>query len=142
MTNYLKNYFKECSAHFGIKFAFLYGSRSVDMAKDNSDIDIAVIFNDSDLTEDIIFDRITEISCFLSGETGIDVDIIVIDMDFSRPMLFYNAIVLGTPLLITNYIEYLKLRNEAIYYMEDFKIFGLNWQRVLIEKNLGALKNA
>jgi hypothetical protein len=26
--------------------------------------------------------------------------------------------------------------------MEDFKIFGLNWQRMLIEKNLGDLKHA
>jgi predicted nucleotidyltransferase len=142
LIDFLKSYFKENASHFGLKFVFLYGSRSTGMARDSSDIDIAVIFEDVDLSEDELFNRITEISCSLSEKVGIDVDVIVIDADFSRPMLFYNAIVLGTPLLITNHIDYLKLKNDAIYHMEDFKIFGLNWQRMLIEKNLGELKHA
>jgi predicted nucleotidyltransferase len=140
--NFLKSYFKKNASYLGLKFAFLYGSRSAGTEKDNSDIDIAVIFENIDLTEDELFDKITEISWSLSEKIGIDVDVIVVDTNFSRPMLFYNAIVLGIPILITNYLDYLKLRNEAIYHMEDFKIFGLNWQRMLIEKNLGDLKHA
>jgi len=138
----LEKFFKEKYSGFGLKFAFLYGSRAIGMAKDNSDIDIAILFEDSSLNEAELFDRVMDISYSLSGLMGIDVDIIVIDMDFSRPMLFYNAIVLGIPLLITNESEYIKLREEAIYHMEDFKLFGLQWQRMLIEKNLGALKHA
>jgi hypothetical protein len=83
-----------------------------------------------------------EISGSLSEKIGIDVDVIVVDADFSRPMLFYNAIVFGIPLLKPNDIDYSKLRNEAIYHMEDFKIFGLQWQRRLIENNLEVLKHA
>ncbi len=48
----------------------------------------------------------------------------------------------STTLLKPNDIDYFKLRNEAIYHMEDFKIFGLQWQRRLIENNLEVLKHA
>ncbi len=142
LTHFLKSYFNEKAVYFGIKFAFLYGSQAAGMAKDNSDIDIAVVFEDTGLNEDTVFDRIMEISSWLSGKTGVDVDVIVVDADFSRPMLFYNAIVFGVPLYKSNDIDYFKLRNEAIYHMEDFKIFGLQWQRRLIENNLEVLKHA
>lgn len=142
LIHLLKSYFKEKAAYFGLKFAFLYGSQSAGMAKDNSDIDIAVVFEDLELSEDDVFDRIMEISGSLSEKTGTDVDVIVVDADFSRPMLFYNAIVSGIPLLKSNDVDYFKLRNEAIYHMEDFKIFGLQWQRSLIKNNLEVLKHA
>lgn len=142
LTHFLKSYFKENAVYFGLKFAFLYGSQAAGMAKDNSDIDIAVVFEDTELSEDTVFDRIMEISGSLSEKTGNDVDVIAVDADFSRPMLFYNAIVFGIPLLKTNDIDYFKLRDEAIYHMEDFKIFGLQWQRRLIENNLEVLKHA
>ena len=141
LIHLLESYFKEKASYFGLRFAFLYGSQAAGMAKDNSDIDIAVVFEDMDLTEEIIFDRIMEISGSLSKKIGIDVDVIVVDADFSKPMLFYNAIVFGIPLLKPNSIDYFKLRNEAIYHMEDFKIFGLGWQRRAIENNLEVLKH-
>lgn len=143
-TVLLKKYFEEKFLDFELKFAFLYGSRGQDSGrvKANSDIDIAVVFANTSLSQNEMFDRIMEISYTLSGLIGIDVDIIVIDPDFSKPMLFYNAIVHGTPLLITDELEYLKLREEAIYQMEDFKIFGIQWQHMIIEKNLEALKHA
>ena len=125
-----------------IAFAFLYGSQAAGMAKAHSDIDIAVVFEDMELSEDTVFDRIMEISGSLSEKTGTDVEVIVVDADFSRPMLFYNAVVFGIPLLKSNDFDYFKLRNEAIYHMEDFKIFGLQWQRRLIENNLEVLKHA
>ena len=31
---------------------------------------------------------------------------------------------------------------KTIYHMEDFKLFGLEWQRRVIEKNLEVLKHA
>jgi hypothetical protein len=57
-------------------------------------------------------------------------------------MLYYNAIVLGAPVFLKNFDRYVRLKNEALYQMEDFGIFGINWQFMVAAKNLGGLKNA
>jgi len=44
-------------------------------------------------------------------------------------MLYYNAIILGSPLYIKDKDKFIQLKLESIYQMEDFQIFGVTWQR-------------
>jgi hypothetical protein len=93
-------------------------------------------------SDDESFKRITEISLLLSRKLDLEVNIIQIYEDFRRPMLYYNAIVLGIPVYIRNFERYIMLRNEAIYQMEDFSILGLKWQHEVALKNLEDLEHA
>jgi uncharacterized protein (DUF697 family) len=44
-------------------------------------------------------------------------------------MLYYNAIILGSPLYIKDKDKFIQLKLKSIYQMEDFQIFGVTWQR-------------
>jgi hypothetical protein len=44
-------------------------------------------------------------------------------------MLYYNAIILGSPLYIKDKDKFMQLKLESLCQKEDFQIFGVTWQR-------------
>ena len=138
----LKTFFEENAGRYGLEMAFLYGSWAKGIPRPDSDIDLAVLFSPEPSTDDDSYGRLNDISLFLSTELKKEVNIIQIHEDFRKPMLYYNAIVLGSPVFIKYFDRYVRLKNEALYQMEDFGIFGINWQFMVAAKNLEALKNA
>ncbi len=121
--------------------AFLYGSRSRGIPRPDSDIDLAVVFKDEGLSTEKIFQRLTAMSASLSELTGLEVSLIPIYPDFRKPMLYYNAIVLGIPVFLQDPAQYIRLRNEAILQMEDFQIFGPEWSISITRRNLEVLNH-
>ena len=110
--------------------------------RDESDIDIAILFSDDLRSEKVVFDHITDISYRLTDKLKKEVNVLKIYNDFRKPMLYYNAIVLGIPVFIKNKDRFLSVITEAIYQMEDFSIFGLHWQREVAKRNLEGLRYA
>jgi len=137
-----KIFFKEKAAYFSIEIAFLYGSWARGFPRQDSDIDIAVVFVKESPSEDEVFNIITSISLELTKKLGLETNVITIYPDFRKPILYYNAIVLGIPVFIGNMDRYINLRNEAIYQMEDFSIFGVGWQLEIARKNMEELNRA
>jgi predicted nucleotidyltransferase len=142
IIKHLKLFFEKNTDRYGLEMAFLYGSWAKGIPRPDSDIDLAVVFSSEPSTDDESYERITDISLFLSTELKKEVNIIQIYEDFRKPMLYYNAIVLGLPVFIKNFDRYVSLKNEALYQMEDFGVFGISWQFMAAAKNLEALKNA
>jgi hypothetical protein len=70
------------------------------------------------------------------------VNVIPIFSDFRKPMLYYNAIVRGIPVFIKDYSRYVQWVNEALHQMEDFGIFGRQWQIALTRNNLEEIRHA
>lgn len=138
----LKGYFKEKADSYGLSMTFLFGSFVRGFPRKDSDLDVAVYFMPEIDSEDEEFLLITDISFHLSQFIKREVNIISIHNDFRKPMLYYNAIVLGEPLYINNIENYISLRNEAISQMEDFSIFGIKWQLDVARKNIKELKGA
>ena len=122
--------------------AFLYGSWARGSPRQDSDIDVAILFSKEISTEEGIFEYITDISLLLSSDLRSEVNIIPISLDFGKPMLYYNAIVSGIPLFFREFSGYVDLRNEAIFQMEDFNIFGRYWQLTVARSNLERLTHA
>jgi predicted nucleotidyltransferase len=137
-----EKFFKKRASQYKVENAFLYGSWARGYPRQDSDIDIAVMFLDESCSEDITFERITAMSVSLVSEIGLEVNIIAIHRDFNEPMLYYNAIVLGEPVFIKDYAKYIDLKNEAIYQMEDFSIFGIDWQINAAKRNLEVISHA
>ena len=135
----LKDLFQRVSPRYGIDIAFLYGSYARGLPRADSDVDIAVLFSEEPSSEEESFERITDISLSLFGEVKREVNLIEIHRDFRKPMLYYNAIVLGMPLYIREWSGYITLRNEAIHQMEDFSILGIPWQYKIARRNLEAI---
>ncbi len=138
----VEKFFREKAHIFGVQVAFVYGSQARGLPRQDSDLDIAVIFKNEALCDEITFDLLSDISLSLSEETDKNVDVIPIYRDFQKPMLYYNAIVQGTPVYIDDYEAFLSLRNEAIAQMEDFSIFGTQWQVSLAREKLRDLSHA
>lgn len=138
----LKDFFNKNADFYDIDMAFLYGSWAKGFPKETSDVDIAVYFYPEKDSEDEEFNRITDISLQLSEIIRKEINIISIRTDFRKPMLYYNAIALGQPIYIKNTERYISLKNEVIYQMEDFSIFGINWQLIAANKNIRRLINA
>jgi predicted nucleotidyltransferase len=138
----LKDFFRRNASLFKLQMAFLYGSRAEGYPREDSDIDIGVLFADEIKSEDEMFDLATKISVCLSKEMKAETNVLPICPDFRKPMLYYNVIVKGIPLYIGDYGRYLDLRNEAIYQMEDFEIFGKGWQLLIAKRNLADLEDA
>ncbi|MCD6265647.1 MAG: hypothetical protein J7K02_06750 [Deltaproteobacteria bacterium] len=132
----LKDFFQVRVDSYQIDMAFLYGSQAGGYPRGDSDVDVAVLFLPNQENEDVIFKRVTEISLSLSGILGKDVNLLVLDRDFKRPMLQYNAIVLGIPVFIRGFDSYIGLYLEALYQMEDFSLFGIEWQLTISERRL------
>jgi len=82
-----------------VQNAFLYGSWAGGLRRQDSDIDVAILFQDKP-SDDELFDRLVSISLSLSEDIGLDVNVIPLFTDFRKPLLYYNAIVLGLPLYI------------------------------------------
>jgi len=138
----LKTFFEETASVYKIEMAFLYGSWARWFPKSFSDVDVAIVFSEEPGTEDEAFTIITDISLVLGKKLKLDVNVIPIYSDFRKPMLYYNAIVLGIPVFIGNQDRYIFLRNQAIFQMEDFTLFGTNWQLEIAKKNLEDIKHA
>ncbi len=141
IIKFLEDFFERDGDRFRVQNAFLYGSFAGEHSRGDSDIDVAIVFEE-DACEDELFGRLVSISLSLSEGIGLEVNVIPIYRDFRKPLLYYNAIVMGLPLYLKNPSGYANLKNEAIYHMEDFGMFGLKWQMTLARKNLEALKYA
>lgn len=129
----LKGYFEKQD---DAVIAFLFGSYARGFPKRESDIDIAVLFADEG-DEDEIFKRMTDISYEISLFTKKEVNVLTIFRDFRKPMLYYNAIVLGMPIFVRDKLDYTNLVVEAIFQMEDFCLFGQKWQIQVASSLLG-----
>ncbi len=138
----LKTFFEESASVYKIEMAFLYGSWARGFPKSFSDVDVAIVFSEEPGTEDEAFTIITDISLVLGKNLKLDVNVIPIYSDFRKPMLYYNAIVLGIPVFIENQDRYIFLKNQAIFQMEDFTLFGTKWQLEIAKKNLEDIKHA
>jgi predicted nucleotidyltransferase len=138
----LQGFFARKASFFGVQMAFLYGSRAEGFPREDSDLDIGVLFTDEIASEEKMFNLTTNISVDLSQEMKVEAGVVPIYPDFRKPMLYYNVIVKGIPLYTGDYGRYLDLRNEAIYQMEDFEIFGKDWQLLIAKKNLADLGHA
>lgn len=134
-------FFRTEGERYRVEAAVLYGSRARGFPRLDSDVDIAVVFTD-EADDDMIYRRIMDISLALSERTRRDVNVIPIFRDFRKPMLYYNALIQGVPLYLSDRGSFAKLRFEAIAQMEDFSLFGLRWQAVLARRNLGVLGHA
>lgn len=143
LVEHLNSFFIEnANKGDGTEMVFLYGSWARGIPKDESDIDIAILFSDELHSEKVAFDHITDISYRLTEELKKEVNIIQIHPDFRKPMLYYNAIILGIPVFIKNRERYARIITEAIYFMEDYSIFGIDWQYEVAKKNLEAFRHA
>ena len=138
----LTEFFRRNADPFKVRIAFLYGSRAEGFPREDSDIDVGVLFAEEITSEDEMFDLATKISVCLSKEMKAEANVLPISPDFRKPMLYYNVIVKGIPIYIGDYDRFLDLRNEAIYQMEDFEIFGKEWQLLVAKENLADLGHA
>jgi predicted nucleotidyltransferase len=132
----LEEFFRGNASFYKVEMVFLYGSWAGGFPHPDSDIDLALLFSSKITTEEEKFILITEIAYKLVKKLNQEVNIISIYEDFRHPMLYYNAIVLGRPIFIKNYANFLNLRMQALYQMEDFSIFGIPWQLEIAQKNL------
>lgn len=142
IINLLKIFFKKCADQYGIECSFLYGSWGWGEPREDSDVDIAILFSDTASSDNEIFDSITDISLRLTEKLSSEASVLVIDRDFKHPMLYYNAIVHGIPVFVRHSDTYHSLILEAIYQMEDFSLFGTDWQLKIARKNMEALTHA
>ena len=138
----LREYFDRNASRYELEMVFLYGSWARGFPTNDSDVDIAVIFLDELSSDDDSFGRITNISLSLSRALGREVDVIRVYKDFRKPMLYYNAVTLGLPVYIQEQNKYIRIKNDALYHMEDFSIFGIDWQHHVAAKNLEEVRRA
>lgn len=138
----LKKFFVEKADIYSVQFAFLYGSQAHGLPREDSDVDIAVVLKDESLSEERTFSILSAISLSLSKAAGRNVDVMLIYRDFRKPTLYYNAIIQGTPIYVCDYEAFSTLRNEAISQMEDFNIFGTQWQLSVAKEKLREISRA
>lgn len=138
----LQSYFQQKASRFRVEVVFLYGSRAVGFPRLDSDIDLAILFDDEAIPEDELFERLNAITMDLIQSFSCEVSVIPIHRDFRKPMLYYNAIVKGIPVFFTNRRKYIGLINEALYHMEDFETFGRKWLMDLATRNLEEISHA
>ncbi|MDP3947089.1 MAG: nucleotidyltransferase domain-containing protein [bacterium] len=140
MVSQIKRFFQSEAERFRVQIAILYGSWAGGFPRRDSDLDVAVVFDDEP-DEETLFQRLMDMSLLLSDLIGRDVNMIPIYPDFRKPMLYYNAIIQGMPVYAKQEETLTILRKKAIDEMEDFSIFGLQWQAELARKNLEALRH-
>ena len=132
-----KEYFKNSAGKYGIEMAFLFGSYAFGHEKIASDIDIAIALHEYPGSDkSVVFDIISNLSYDLNKIFAKEISVLFIDKEFSKPMLFYNAIIHGVPLYIFDKEKYISFVLRALNEMEDFKIFGEKWQLEIIDKRL------
>ena len=142
LLNILSSFFKLQSDAYDLELVFLYGSWAGGQPQAESDVDLAVVFNDQDMPEERAFARVVNLESALTNRLKQEVNILWIQLDFRKPLLYYNAIVQGEPIYIKNFESYIEIKNEALYQMEDYSIFGLPWQIEMAERNLQELRHA
>ena len=111
----LVKYFNEKAQSCHVDMAFLFGSYARGKPKNKSDIDIAVVLRV--LGREKISELTSKIAVDISQLTKKEVDVIPIYRDFRKPMLYYNAIVLGRKLFVKDRAEFWQLYREALYHM-------------------------
>jgi predicted nucleotidyltransferase len=137
LVSALKKFFRQEAEGVGLEAAFLFGSRARGVARKDSDVDVAVLFTNLEgLSDDDVFQRLTALTLKLTKSLDIETNVMPIYPDFRKPMLYYNAIVIGVPLFVKRPEYHAWLRLEAIRQMEDFQIFGTGWQIQAARKNL------
>ena len=142
LVSALKKFFKQEAKRVGLEAAFLFGSRAYGVARKDSDVDVAVLFTNMErLSDDEVFQRLTALTLKLTKTLDKETNVIPIYPDFRKPMLYYNAIVIGVPLFVKRPRYYTWLRLEAIRQMEDFHIFGIGWQIQAAKTNLYGRKH-
>ena len=135
----LAAYFRENAPAYELESVFLYGSWASGHPHAESDVDLAVLFQDPELPEEEAFDRIIAMEAALSVRLQREVAILQIHLDFRKPLLYYNAIIHGEPLFLRDRDRLIDLKNEALFQMEDYSLFGIPWQMELAEKSLKEL---
>lgn len=140
LVEILKQYFSQHAKQFGVTMAFLYGSWAHNMQGMLSDIDIAVLLEETDTDKQ--FAIINAITLALCDLLHTEVNVLYIDNELSKPMLHYNAIVKGEVVYFNDFTNYVDMYLKALAQMEDFSLFGIQWQKQVIEKNIKDLHNA
>ncbi len=136
----MKDFFKQNALQYSIDMVFLYGSWATGYPHQRSDIDLAFLFSPEINKLDKMFSLINDISYKLGKQLNKEVNIISISRDFKHPMLYYNAIISGISLFVKDYAMLLSLKLEAIYQMEDFKLFGVRWQQEIAKRLIYSIK--
>ena len=139
LINSLASFFQEYAEVYDLEMVLLYGSWAGGQPQAESDVDLAVIFHNPELPDEAALDRIINLESALSTRLRREVNILQIRMDFRKPLLYYNAIALGEALYVKNFDSYIDLKNEAVFQMEDYSLFGIPWQIEMAEKNLEEL---
>lgn len=138
LVSRVKTFFQENAARYHVGIALIYGSRALGYAREDSDLDLAIVFS-PDLSDDQVFILMTQLSTKLSDFLGMEVNILPLYSDFRQPMLYYNAIVHGILVYSDNFGNYVDLKLHALQQMEDFSVFGVRWQIEVTQKNLEEL---
>lgn len=137
----LKAYFQASADTYDIDMAFLYGSCAAGLPREDSDVDIALLFtNEKD--ENALFDIISNVTLELTDLLKKETNVLYIDRGLSKPMLYYNAIVHGIPVFMRDFTGYVDMKLKALHLMEDFSIFGTKWQAEIVRKRLELLNHA
>lgn len=138
----LSSYFQTHAERGHIDMAFLYGSWATGKQRNDSDVDMAVLFSDDAGSDDAVYRTLVDISTDLGGVFGRETNVIRLQWDFDKPMLYYNAAIHGVPLYVKDKGLYVGFVIEALSQMEDFCIFGINWQLAAARRNLKGVTNA
>jgi len=134
----LKEYFHKKADLYKIDMAFLYGSWAYGFPREDSDVDMAILFQEGIEREDR-FDKVTTISLELTEILRKEVSVLSIEEEFPKPVLYYNAIVRGIGVFLRDFTRYVDLKLSAIREMEDFSIFGIPWQEEIVRKRVERL---
>lgn len=131
----LKAFFRREADRLSVDVAFLFGSWATGLPRADSDVDVGVVFSDQPPSA-VAFDRVNHVALELGRALGTDIDVVVVDRDLSRPALAYQAVVRGTPVYVRDTATLADLRREAVREMEDFSLFGVEWQLQAARVNL------
>ena len=132
----LKEFFQQNAENFKISLALLFGSWAQGVSRKDSDVDIAVFFEERKVDEEEKRALVRKITASLEEKIKREVSVLIIDPALSKPMIYYNALVAGIPLYVSDTSLLHHLRMDAIHQMEDFSSRGLKWQMELAGKYL------
>lgn len=144
LIDLISHYFRPNADRLHLDVVFLFGSWAHGRPQEDSDLDLALVFSSEQCTDAALFERTATISLELSQKLSFspEVNCIVIHDDFPHPMLYYNAIIHGIPVFVRTPDLLISLRNAAIFHMEDFSLFGREWQIQAAGKNMEAIHSA
>lgn len=142
MISALEAFFRDMDREYRVDMASLYGSWACGCPRQDSDVDVAVLFSSELISDNEAFEVIGDISLNLSERLHKEVNVLQLERIFKKPMLYYNAIVLGIPVYVRSMSDFLDLRWMAIAQMEDFSLFGQKWQLFAAKRNLEVLTHA